>query len=93
MGFWIIEELGEEPSQREIDRLLEIKGSVNAKLTFDEFLDFMRKVYGEGSSIPEKKVQRTGKTVTQTTTTVTTRIKGGTVEKSTRTTQRSQRRF
>ena len=89
----IIEELGEEPSQREIDRLLEIKGSVNAKLTFDEFLEFMRKVYGEGSSAPEKKVQRTGKTVTQTTTTVTTRIKGGTVEKSTRTTQRSQRRF
>ena len=62
-------------------------------MTFDEFLDFMRKVYGEGSSNPEKKVQRTGKTVTQTTTTVTTRIKGGTVEKSTRTSQRSQRRF
>ena len=89
----IIEELGEEPSQREIDRLLDIKGSVNAKLTFDEFLDFMKKVYGEGSTAPEKKVQRTGKTVTQTTTTVTTRIKGGTVEKSTKTTQRSQRRF
>jgi Ca2+-binding EF-hand superfamily protein len=89
----IIEELGEEPSQREIDRLLEIKGSVNAKLTFDEFLDFMRKVYGEGSSNPDRKVQRTGKTVTQTTTTVTTRVKGGTVEKSTKTTQRSQRRF
>ena len=53
----------------------------------------MKKVYGEGSTAPEKKVQRTGKTVTQTTTTVTTRIKGGTVEKSTRTTQRSQRRF
>ena len=89
----IIEELGEEPSQREIDRLLDIKGSVNAKLTFDEFLDFMKKVYGEGSPNPEKKVQRTGKTVTQTTTTVTTRIKGGTIEKSTKTTSRSQRRF
>ena len=89
----IIEELGEEPSQKEIDRLLDIKGSVNAKLTFDEFLDFMKKVYGEGSTAPEKKVQRTGKTVTQTTTTVTTRIKGGTVEKSTKTTQRSHRRF
>ena len=89
----IIEELGEEPSQREIDRLLEIKGSVNAKLTFDEFLDFMRRVYGEGASDTQKKVQRTGKTVTQTTTTVTTRVKGGTVEKKTRTTQRSQRRF
>ena len=89
----IIEELGEEPSQREIDRLLDIKGSVNAKLTFDEFLEFMRKVYGEGSSNPDRKVQRTGKTVTQTTTTVTTRVKGGTVEKSTRTTQKSQRRF
>ena len=47
----------------------------------------MRKVYGEGSSNPEKKVQRTGKTVTQNTTTVTTRVKGGTVEKSTRTIQ------
>ena len=73
--------------------MLDIKGSVNAKLTFDEFLDFMKKVYGEGSTAPEKKVQRTGKTVTQTTTTVTTRIKGGTVEKSTKTTQRSHRRF
>ena len=89
----IIKELWEEPSQSEIDRLLEIKGSVNASLTFDEFLDFMRKVYGEGAPGAEKKVQRTGKTVTQTTTTVTTRVKGGTVEKSTKTTQRSQRRF
>ena len=53
----------------------------------------MKRVYGEGSPNVEKKVQRTGKTVTQTTTTVTTRVKGGTVEKSTRTTQRSQRRF
>ena len=41
----------------------------------------MKKVYGEGNPSPEKKVQRTGKTVTQTTTTVTTRVKGGTVEK------------
>ena len=89
----IIEELGEEPSQREIDRLLEIKGSVNAKLTFDEFLDFMRKVYGEGSSTTEKKVQKGGRTVTQTTTTVTTRVKGGTVDRSSKTTQRTQRRF
>ena len=53
----------------------------------------MRRVYGEGDSGANKKVQRTGKTVTQTTTTVTTRVKGGTVEKSTRTTQRSHRRF
>ena len=89
----IIEELGEKPSQQEIDRLLEIKGSVNAKLTFDEFLDFMRRVYGEGDTSGDNKVQRTGKTVTQTTTVVTTKIKNGTVEKSTRTTQKSQRRF
>jgi len=89
----IIEELGEKPSQQEIDRLLEIKGSVNAKLTFDEFLDFMRRVYGEGDVSGDNKVQRTGKTVTQTTTVVTTKIKNGTVEKSTRTTQKSQRRF
>ena len=87
----IIEELGEEPSQREIDRLLDIKGSVNAKLTFAEFLDFMKKVYGEGNPNPEKKVQRSGKTVTQTTTTVTTRTKGGTVERTSRTTQRQRR--
>ena len=89
----IIEELGEKPSQQEIDRLLDIKGSVNAKLTFDEFLDFMRRVYGEGDTSGDNKVQRTGKTVTQTTTVVTTKIKNGTVEKSTRTTQKSQRRF
>ena len=89
----IIEELGEKPSQQEIDRLLEIKGSVNAKLTFDEFLDFMRRVYGEGDTSGDKRVQRTGKTVTQTTTVVTTKIKNGTVERSTRTTQKSQRRF
>ena len=89
----IIEELGEKPSQQEINRLLEIKGSVNAKLTFDEFLDFMRRVYGEGDVSGDNKVQRTGKTVTQTTTVVTTKIKNGTVEKSTRTTQKSQRRF
>ena len=89
----IIEELGEKPSQQEIDRLLDIKGSVNAKLTFDEFLDFMRRVYGEGDTSGDQRVQRTGKTVTQTTTVVTTRIKNGTVEKSTRTTQKSQRRF
>jgi Ca2+-binding EF-hand superfamily protein len=89
----IIEELGEKPSQQEIDRLLDIKGSVNAKLTFDEFLDFMRRVYGEGDVSGDNKVQRTGKTVTQTTTVVTTKIKNGTVEKSTRTTQKSQRRF
>ena len=89
----IIEELGEKPSQQEINRLLEIKGSVNAKLTFDEFLDFMRRVYGEGDVSGDNKVQRTGKTVTQTTTVVTTKIKNGTVERSTRTTQKSQRRF
>ena len=39
-------------------------------MTLDDFLDFMRKVYGEGAPGAEKKVQRTGKTLTQTTTTV-----------------------
>ena len=53
----------------------------------------MRKVYGEGSSTTEKKVQKGGRTVTQTTTTVTTRVKGGTVDRSSKTTQRTQRRF
>jgi hypothetical protein len=32
-------------------------------LIFREFLDFMRRVYGEGDSGANKKVQRTGKTI------------------------------
>ena len=87
----IIAELGEEPSQREIDRLLEIKGSVNAKLTFEEFLDFMKKVYGEGNPTPEKKVQKGGRTVTQTSSNAS-KMKGGTVEKVNRT-QKSTKRY
>ena len=80
----IIEELGERQSQNEINRLLEIKGSVNAKLTFDEFYDFMKRVYGDDVPKIEKKpqTQTRGKTVVQTTTTTTTtRVKGGTVER------------
>ena len=81
----IIEELGERQSQNEINRLLEIKGSVNAKLTFDEFYDFMKRVYGDDVPKIEKKpqTQTRGKTVVQTTTTTTTtRVKGGTVERT-----------
>ena len=79
----IIEELDEKPSQAEIDRLLEIKGSVNAKLTFDEFYDFMKRVYGDDVPKMEKKTQGHGRTVVQTTTTTTTtRVKGGTVERT-----------
>ena len=79
----IIEELDEKPSQAEINRLLEIKGSVNAKLTFDEFYDFMKRVYGDEVPKMEKKTQGHGKTFVQTTTTTTTttRVKGGTVER------------
>ena len=78
----IIEELGERQSQAEIDRLLEIKGSVNAKLTFEEFYDFMTRVYGDDVPKVEKKGQSHGKTVVQTTTTTTTtRVKGGTLER------------
>ena len=79
----IIEELGEKPSQAEIDRLLDIKGSVNAKLTFDEFYDFMKRVYGDEVPKVDKKTQGRGKTVVQTTTTTTTttKVKGGTVER------------
>ena len=89
----IIEELGEKPSQQEIDRLLEIKGSVNAKLTFDEFLEFMRRVYGEGAGSKAKPVTRTGKTVEQKTTVVTTTIRNGNVEKTTKTTSSTKRKF
>ena len=79
----IIEELGEKQSQAEIDRLLDIKGSVSAKLTFDEFYDFMKRVYGDEVPKLEKKAQTKGKTVVQTTTTTTkTKVKGGTLERT-----------
>lgn len=76
--------MDEKPSQAEINRLLEIKGSVNAKLTFDEFYDFMKRVYGDEVPKMEKKTQGHGKTFVQTTTTTTTttRVKGGTVERA-----------
>ena len=94
----VIEELGEKVSEKEIKRLLEIKGSGNAKLTFDEFYDFMQNVYGEDISNieknPEEQVHKGGKTVVQTTTTVlTTKTKGGTVEKSSKTQRVTNRRY
>jgi Ca2+-binding EF-hand superfamily protein len=95
----IIEELGEKPSEKEINRLLEIKGSANMKLTFDEFYDFMQKVYGEDMPkmevINENQYHKGGKTVQTTTTTTvfTTKSKGGTVDKTSKTQKVTNRRY
>ena len=95
----IIEELGEKPSEKEINRLLEIKGSANMKLTFDEFYDFMQKVYGEDipkmEVINENQYHKGGKTVQTTTTTTvfTTKSKGGTVDKTSKTQKVTNRRY
>ena len=42
----------------------------------------MKRVYGDDVPKMEKKIQGHGKTVVQTTTTTTTRVKGGTVERT-----------
>lgn len=101
----IIEELKEEPSKREIDRLLQIKGSINAKLTFPEFYDFMCRVYGdepENNENVRTKIEAAklvtpggkGKTVKSetvvTTTTTTTKTSGG-ATKTTKTTKRGRK--
>lgn len=41
----IINELKEEPSKKQIDKLLEKEGSINSRLTFEEFFDFMQNAY------------------------------------------------
>ena len=72
----IIEELGERPSQEKIDRILNMKGGVNARLTFEEFLDYMREAYGDIPETKGKPSRVVKTTITTTTTTVTTGTRG-----------------
>ena len=86
----IIEELGEKPSQEKINKILSMKGGVNAKLTFEEFLDYMKSTYGDGPetnakisttvntrTTPGRSSRITKTTITTTTTTVTTGVRRG----------------
>lgn len=91
----IIEELGEKISKEEIDKLLMMKGAANAKLTYDEFYDYMRRTYGMGeertevynpSSYTTVKTNMyttsTKNTTTRTTTSITTTVRSGGYEKT-----------
>ncbi|MCQ2818777.1 MAG: hypothetical protein MJ252_16040 [archaeon] len=41
----IVKELGEKEAEEEVNKLLDTKGAANVKLTFNQFYDFMTKIY------------------------------------------------
>lgn len=101
----IVEELGEKISKEEIDKLLALKGAANAKLTFEEFYDYMRRTYGIGDEIVnvvkpststtssvKTSVYKTStkNTTTKTTTTITTTVRSGGYEKTSKVVSVSQ---
>ncbi len=43
----IVKELGEKEAEQEVNKLLNTKGAINMKLTFNEFYEFMTKVYNK----------------------------------------------